>query len=395
MLKWLEITELKDSDEEIEVYNLEVENNPNYFANGILVHNCFCREMEQELFNKYFDGWSRDLVRNAQPEDFQRLFDRAFGTDKDSDDWIIKCFRYGLPFNMGSKAETFCYEDLSKGITDKVLKLFLDYKVPLIIETKSHYGGLKRYLDIIKEMKNKVAIIVSILGGSDTFNYDLEPNAPPPSMRWKFVEDLNRLGIWCGVRWEPILPKLNATDDIFEKYAFMANKSLTKHVSFFNYRTSNYKIAQKNLEGIGINYVKLLENNLDEVWVPYGKRLAKQLRKVGIKCSSPDFINFPFDNDYISCCGIDELFTSYLFNFQYACRIILERGNVSWDDMENIEFKEPKAYERMKLIWNGDKHKQYFSLIDSPEIIILDKKDGMNVYGRSDIPINKRMGLFV
>jgi hypothetical protein len=345
--------------------------------------------MEEELYTKYFTGWHRDLVRPCDPEDFRILFDKAFGSDKDYDDWNIKCLRYGLPFNMGSKAETFCWEDLELGITEQVLKIFLEYKVPLILETKSHYAGLPRYLDIIKDMKNNVAIIVSILGGSDTLNYILEPNVPPPSMRWKFVEELNNMGIWCGVRWEPILPKINANDSIFEKYAFMAQKSKAKHVSFFNYRTSNVKIAQANFEKVGINYVKLLENNLDEVWVPYGKRLIKALHMVGIKCSSPDFVNFPFDSDKESCCGTDDLFKPYQFTFQHACRIILEKGSVSWDDMESIEFKEPNAYERMKKIWNGDKRKQYFSLIDSPEIIILNKINGMNVYGRSEKRISK------
>ena len=61
MFEWVEITEISYIEEEAEVYNLEVEDNPNYFAEGILVHNCFCREMEEGLYNRYYDGWSRDL----------------------------------------------------------------------------------------------------------------------------------------------------------------------------------------------------------------------------------------------------------------------------------------------------------------------------------------------
>ena len=60
----------------------------------------------------------------------------------------------------------------------------------------------------------------------------------------------------------------------------------------------------------------------------------------------------------------------------------MEKGSVCWDDMEEITFREPDAYERMKEVWNGKG--QYFSLNDSPEIVVLDKdKNGMNIYGRA------------
>jgi hypothetical protein len=281
---------------------------------------------------------------------------------------------------MGSKAETFCLEDMKDQVVVPVLKIFKEYKVPMIIETKSHFIGMKKYLDLIKDMN--VAVIVSIMGGSDTLNYKLEPGSPPPSMRWALVKMLNELGIWTAVRWEPILVGINTSEDIFENYAEMAKRSGAKHVSFLNYRTSNYKIAQKEFEKRGYNYVKLLNNNLDENWVPVGKKFRNILKKHGIPASSPDFVNFPFNNSCESCCGIDGLFPKYEFTFQRACKIILEKGQVCWNDMEEITFREPEAYQRMKECWNGKG--QYFSLKDSPETVILDKDgNGMNIYGKA------------
>jgi len=341
---------------------------------------CFCREMEEGLYKRYYSNWSRDLVRPCNPEDFRVLFDKAFGSDKHYDNWHIQCLRKGLPFNMGSKAETFCLEDMKHNVVVPVLKLFKEYKVPMIIETKSHYIGLDRYLEILKDMN--IAVIVSIMGGSDTLNYKLEPGSPPASMRWSLVKTLNDLGIWTAVRWEPLLVGINTKEDMLEGYAEMALRSGAKHVSFFNYRTSNYKIAQKEFESRGYNYVKLLEKNLDENWVPVGKQFRKILKDKGVKASSPDFVNFPFDNSCESCCGVDGLFTPYEFTFQHACKLINLRGYVCWDDMEAITFREPNAYERMKEVWNGKG--QYFSLNDSPEIKVLDKdKNGMNIYGHS------------
>jgi DNA repair photolyase len=340
---------------------------------------CFCREMEQEMYEKYYTGWSRELVRSADPDTYRQLFDRAFGSDKPTKEWTILALRHGLPFNMGSKAETFCVEDFKENKIVPILELFKEYHVPVIFETKSHFIGMSRYLDIIKDLK--CAVIVAIMGGTDTLNYKLEPGAPPASMRWQLVGELNRKGVWCGVRWEPIMYGINSSDECLESYADQAKKYGAKHVSFYNYRTSNAKIAWEEFDKRGYNYGKLLEGNQDKTWRPIGKRFFQILRERGVKASSPDFVNFPFDSSYESCCGVDDLFPLYEFTFQHACQIIKRKGSVHWDDMEAITFREPESYERMKQVWNGQG--QYFSLAQSPDIVVLGLKDGYNIYGRS------------
>jgi hypothetical protein len=347
--------------------------------------------MEEGLYNRYYTGWHRELVRTCQIDDYKRFFDRAFGSDKITTDWNIQCLRHGLPFNMGSKAETFCIEDFDENIVGPILELFRDNQVPMIIETKSHYVGLKRYLDILKDMN--VAVIVAIMGGSDTLNYTLEPGAPMASMRWALVKELNQKGIWTGVRWEPILAGINSKDDQLEGYAEMAQRTGAQHVSFFNYRTSNVKIAQVEFEKRGYNYPKLLKGNLDENWRLIGEKFFDILKDKGVKGSTPDIINFPFDNYCESCCGVDELFPIYEFTLQHACKLILQKGSVCWDDMEEISFREPEAYERLKKYWNGGG--QYYTLKDSPKIGILEvDKKGKNVYGiKSGVDYKKPRGL--
>ena len=350
---------------------------------------CFCREMEEELYNKYYTGWTPDLVRPCDPDDYRKLFDKAFGTDKKSNNWFVRCLRQGLPFNMGSKAETFCLEDQKENVVVKVLELFREYNVPIIFETKTHYIGLQKYRDIIKDLN--CAVIVAIMGGSDTLNWKLEPGLPTASMRWALVEELNNLGIWTAVRWEPILVGINSSKDDFENYAKQAQKSNCKHVSFFNYRTSNYKRAQIEFESRGYDYIKLLERNLAENWEPVGRRFIKTMKEYDIPVSSPDIINFPFDSDRISCCGTDELFVPYQFNFQYALSIIKSKGYVCWSDMEEIGFREDKSYERMKMLWNGSK-KGYYSIAECRGIKILDvDSNGFNIYRAEEIPVYHKM----
>lgn len=340
---------------------------------------CFCREMEAELFTKYYRGWHPGLVRPCDVDEYRRLFDRAFGSDRPSNNWTICCLRRGLPFNMGSKAETFCREDLTDNVVVPVLELFREYRVPVIFETKSHYIGLARYLDIIKELK--AAVIVAVMGGTDTLNYILEPGAPPASSRWYLVRELNRRGIWTGVRWEPILSGINSREADFRSYLDQAQRSGARHVSFYNYRTSNWRMAKREFEARGFNYGRMLEGNLDENWRPVGKRFFELAREAGVPVSSPDFVNFPFDSACESCCGVDGLFTPYEFTFQHALRILRQRGHVSWDDMEEVDFREPNAYGRIRAAWNGGR--DVFSLADCPEVTVVERdKNGYNIYSR-------------
>jgi hypothetical protein len=331
--------------------------------------------MEAELYQKYYDGWYWNLVREANPDDFKKLFDRAFGSDSKTNDWYIKCLRHGLPFNMGSKSDMFLYPNSPLAI--RVLELFREYKVPVIFETKSVFAGLRSYLDIIKDLH--CAVIVSVMGGSDTLNYRLEPGAPVASSRWQFVGEMNRLGIWTAVRWEPIMPTINASDEDLEGFAKNAKKYKARHVSLYHYRSSDYYGAAERFKAAGFDYVKMLEASLDEKWKPVGQKLFDYLRQEDIPASSPDFVNFPFRSDCLSCCGTDELFKPYLFNFQYALSLIRKKGFVEWEDMENVGFIEMEAYRRMKDCWNGGGG--IYNLTDVTGIHPVDKDEhGMNIY---------------
>jgi hypothetical protein len=184
---------------------------------------------------------------------------------------------------------------------------------------------------------------------------------------------------------------INSSDEIFESYLKDAVKSKAKHVSIFNYRTSNYKLAQVEFEKRGFNYGKLLTNNLDENWAPVGKRFFRMAKRLGVPCSSPDFVNFPFDSDRESCCGVDGVLEYNKFTFMRACRIIKEKGVVRWSDMESVDFIEPEAYKRMKDIWNSKNTGGYYSMLDSPEIALVGSENGMNIYGRKGEEIGKEV----
>lgn len=322
-------------------------------------------------------------MRPSSLEDWERLFDRALGSDKPGT-WLIECLRHRLPFNMGSKAETFCREDLGEGLTEKVLSLFLRYDYPLILETKSHLVGLVRYTDLLKKMK--VAVIVAQMGGSDTLAYQLEPGCAPPSMRWELVRQLNLMGIWTAVRWEPILMGINSSKDALVDFAEKAQRYGAQHVCWYNYRTSDPTAAFTAFESRGFDYAGMVEKNEGPAWIAVGETFVGELRSRGVPQSSPDFVNFPLSSDRESCCGVDGLFSSsYQFTLQHACAVIRQKGSVSWEDMEAVTFRHSESYNRLKRIWNGKHSEGYYTLADARGIVVLDKDgQGQNVYSSGE-----------
>ena len=339
---------------------------------------CFCRELEAK-WNRGKPWWHPNLVRPSRYEDWVHLFE----THQTARSWEAECMRHRLPFNMGSKAETFCLEDQDYRLVERVLGLFHKYKYPIIFETKTHLAGLRRYREIIKELD--AAVIVAQTGGSMTLAYRLEPGAPNPMLRWEFVQQMNEEGIWTAVRWEPILMSINSSVDVLEDFAKKAKKFRARHVSFFNYRTSDAKQALDNFEANGFDLGKVVEANDGPKWIETGRLFFKMLRDLGVPTSSPDFVNFPFDSSCESCCGVDDLFPGHIYQltFQHACRLIKERGRVSWGDMEAVPLKHPESYARMKRIWNGERNEGYYTMRDARGVVVLGKDgDGQNIYGR-------------
>jgi DNA repair photolyase len=351
---------------------------------------CFCRELENRTYSKVYRNWKPGTVRTSDPDDFRKLFDRALGSDKPSTDWTIRCLREGVPFNMGSKAETFCYEDFRFNSVVPVLEVFRNYHYPIILETKSHFVGLKQYLDLIKEMN--VAVIMAMMGGSGELISKLEPGVAPSSSRWQLVKQLNELGVWTGVRWEPVLIGINSTDNDFENFAKWCARSHAKHASVYNYRSSDTKAALMEFETRGFDYIKLLQRNETE-WPERGKKLVQYLKQYKVPVSSPDFVNLGFENDCVSCCGLDQKFgLKYKLSWMYAVKLIKQNGSVHFSELADLTFKHPEHFEVMRESWNGSN--KIWTLKDSPEIEVQGyDKAGFAIYGRRENTNNDNLDL--
>ncbi len=107
--------------------------------------------------------------------------------------------------SMSNSSDPYPLEEKKYEITRKILKIFRENQIKLLIITKSDLVG--RDVDILSKMHSSVSVTITTL--KDEIAKILEPNAPSPNKRIKALKKLSDNGIKCSVRLDPIIPGLN------------------------------------------------------------------------------------------------------------------------------------------------------------------------------------------
>jgi DNA repair photolyase len=136
--------------------------------------------------------------------------------------------QYGIVV-VGSATDAYLHHEEKWRLTEGMLKLFLKYRFPVFISTKSTL--VLRDVDLLKQI-DKAAILPEDLKASlgrgvilstslSTMNeqiaHILEPGAATPIERLKVLQQLKQHGFLCGVNAIPILPFISDTEEELEK----------------------------------------------------------------------------------------------------------------------------------------------------------------------------------
>ncbi len=127
------------------------------------------------------------------------------------------------PQSVAMSGVTDPYQPIERklGITRQCLKVFLKYRNPVILITKSEL--ITRDLDLLKELAQyeSAAVFISITTLNPNLSRQLEPRASNPTLRLKSIEKLSKNNIPTGVLVAPIIPGLTETEipDIVSKSA--------------------------------------------------------------------------------------------------------------------------------------------------------------------------------
>jgi DNA repair photolyase len=136
--------------------------------------------------------------------------------------------QYGIVV-VGSATDAYLHHEERWRLTEGMLKLFLKYRFPVFISTKSKL--ILRDIELLKQI-DKAAILPEDLKTSlgrgvilstsiSTMNEELtqmlEPGAAAPLERLEVLQQLKQEGFLCGVNAIPILPWISDTEEDLEK----------------------------------------------------------------------------------------------------------------------------------------------------------------------------------
>lgn len=294
---------------------------------------------------------------------------------------IEKYLKYKIPVIIGRKCEALCKSEIIYKNTLKVLEILADYEFPTVIETKGLFlDSHKKVLKVINYL-SKAGILVSVTPGSDELSRKLEPGLPVYSERFKTAKELKEIGLWVGIKAEPIIPKINTDPEDLIRFADRCVEAGVNAVNFGDMRIFNPKIDYERWKKAGYDLLEIVKAKR-KYWIGIANFLLEELKKRGLKTACPDWVNFGLATDCESCCGFDGAFNFHKFTFQHALRIIQQKGKVTIRDMARYNIFGEKALEKFKKVWNNES-RRYFTLSDVKgiEVIGLDQ-EGNKIYGK-------------
>jgi len=231
----------------------------------------------------------------------EKLFYKAFDTQKAYKDINIELLRHKVPLHLGGMSDPFQDREWEYGLTYKFLQLTNKYNYPVMISTKC--ANLpEKYWNILNP--NIHAFQISLIGFNDNFIKVHEINTPTATKRIEFIKLLHNKEFWVGLRIQPLI-------DIYEAISLIKNVE-----DYINYITIEHLKIPKDNKTVFDTYNKIL--NVKENYYDYGRRnyeLKKEIKEKNVQ-QIKNITKIPVgvgDNDLHKltdtrcCCGIDTI----------------------------------------------------------------------------------------
>jgi DNA repair photolyase len=165
-----------------------------------------------------------------------------------------------MPISMSNSSDPYPPMEKKKNLTRGVLQLLCKYQHPTLVVTKSDI--VVRDSDILGEMPSSVMFTITTL--KDAYK-KLEPHAPPPRKRLQALKKLRKAGISCGIRLDPIIPRISQdTKEVVES----AEKAGALHItcSTFKPRPDAWKRFERAFP--------IIAKNTKELYFEQGERIS-------------------------------------------------------------------------------------------------------------------------
>lgn len=256
----------------------------------------------------------------------EKLFYKAFDTDKESKDILVELLRHHVPLHCGGMSDPFQTREWKFGYTYRLIELSNKYHYPIMFSTKTCQLP-KKYFDILNPEIH--AFHVSIAGWDDDYIRKWECNTASASKRVAFVNELIDKGFFCGIRIQPII-------DIEQCKKLCYNISdKTSYVTLEHFKSVT------DTMGVIQAFQNLCTNKEDFEYSEHKLQFRRDVKIKNIEtlqkiCNEKGILVGVGDNDlhYLSqskcCCGIDligEAFENYLkYNLTYMSKCGVDKN---------------------------------------------------------------------
>ena len=359
------------------VFNYHVGPNNNYFADRVLVHNCFADAFRASLYTSFFDNSKSVGLRHCNPDFYKTKLDEMFNKFLGKDPLEVKsdlgkALAKRIPIRFGIRFEDFLPAEKSKGISLELLNYLRKAQYPLMINTKSDLVGEDAYVRALSRNKAKTAVHITMISCDEDFLRVIEPGAPTFAKRIQAAKNLSEAGVRVVARIEPYMVFLNDSKDMVQEYFGRMKEAGVTHLTFdtYSYSANNPGIRQNFVRrGYDWERMFLLTSDSQAIGSLLLSKFMDMFREQGFSASSFDMGGAP-DNDDTICCSVGDWFPDAGYNWGCtvgAVRYIKERGlkPTSWNNfhryvMRNGGFLSKVLEEEVKELWNLEGNASYF-----------------------------------
>ena len=313
-----------------EVCNIECQPNNNYFAEDILVHNCFADSFRSSLYSAFFDNSKELGLRHAKPSFFRTEMDKLMkhrGSNKTNTE-LQKAISLQIPIRLGIRFEDFLPIEAKMGVSLNFMQYLSEQVYPIMVNTKSTLIGREDYVRALADNKAGAAVHMTMISSDDKLNKKLEPGAPPFRKRLEAAKALTDAGVRVVARIEPLMVFINDTPEDVAKWISEVKGAGINHITFDTYSFSaSAPGVQRQMEIEGYDFKRMFYLMSDSQWLGsliLGEFMKMLKKEGGFSSSTFDFGNAPI-NDQDICCECEDLYIPLGGNFSWGNNVMAIR----------------------------------------------------------------------
>lgn len=303
------------------VYNIETQKNNNYFANGMLVHNCFA----------YFFKANNPSISNSEKGmeltsvNAQKLISALEGNPTEARGRMMHELFYQRKFlfHWGGLSDPFCTFEAKNGVGYEIIEALGSLDYPTLFSFKGATIFHKKYIEMFERYakQNNFAFQVSMVTNDEKLSSLVEIGVQPPRKRIEAIRMLSQMGYWTILRLRPYI--IGVTDESIDSLLEAALDAGINAISmeFYALDARASEDAKKRYDWLGriVGAKNLMEyySKLSPSERGGYRRLNRLVKEIHVKkvykfcienglefgCSDPDFKELTTTG---SCCSMPD-----------------------------------------------------------------------------------------